>query len=49
MERQTTIDRTKIPIKNWQEAATNYEIFEQLVIYLGLVDCLLPLGIDYGK
>ncbi len=49
MERQTEINRTKIPIKNWQNAATDYKIFEQLIIYLGLVDCLLPLGIDYGK
>ena len=49
MERQTSIDRTKIPVKKWQDAANDYKIFEQLVVYLGLVDCLLPLGINYGK
>ena len=49
LERQTSIDRTKIPIKNWQSAASDYTIFQQLVVYLAVMDCLLPLGIDYGK
>ncbi|MBT4803625.1 MAG: hypothetical protein HON78_01325 [Legionellales bacterium] len=49
MERQTSIDRTKIPVKNWQNAATDYVVFQKLIIYLALIDCLLPLGIDYGK
>ena len=48
MERQTQINKTKIPIKKWQDAEHDYAIFEQLIIYLGLVDCLLPLGIDYA-
>ena len=49
MERQTAIDRTRIPIKNWQQAEHNYDVFQQLIIYLALIDCLLPLGIDYGS
>ncbi|MBT4884824.1 MAG: hypothetical protein HON55_01560 [Legionellales bacterium] len=49
MERQTSIDRTKIPIKNWQNAATDYVVFQKLIVYLALIDCLLPRGIDYGK
>lgn len=48
LERQTSIDRTKIPIKNWQAAAHDYTIFQQLIVYLAVMDCLLPIGIDYG-
>lgn len=49
LERQTSIDRTKIPVKNWQSAAHDYPTFQQLIVYLAVIDCLLPLGIDYGK
>lgn len=49
LERQTSIDRTKIPIKNWQQAYNNYAIFQQLIVYLAVMDCILPLGIDYGN
>lgn len=49
MERQTSIDRTKIPIKNWQNAATDYKIFEKLVIYLTVMDIALISGINYGN
>jgi hypothetical protein len=49
LERQTSIDRTKIPIKNWQSAAHDYVVFQQLIVYLAVMDCLLPLGINYDN
>lgn len=49
IDRQTTVKKENIPIKNLAEAEHNDEIFQQLLVYLALIDCLLPLGIDYGK
>jgi hypothetical protein len=49
INRQTTVNKDQIPIKNLEKAEHNYEIFQQLLLYLALIDCLLPLGIVYGK
>ena len=49
IDRQTTVKKENIPIKNLAEAEHNDEIFQQLLVYLALIDCLLPLGIVYGK
>lgn len=49
IDRQTTIKKENIPIKNLEQAEHDDNIFQQLLVYLALVDCLLPLGIVYGR
>ena len=49
IDRQTTLKKEHIPLKNLEKAEYDNETFQQLLVYLALVDCLLPLGIVYDR
>ena len=48
IRRQTSLQIKKIPVKHWETAQYDYQVFNRLKIFLAFYDCVAPLGISYN-